>query len=156
MGAGRLIGVLFFLLVLFAALTSAIALTESVVATFSDEFGWSRSKGTIVTGVIMIGLGLLSCLGYGPLAGVTIIGMPFLDFFDFLTNSVMMPIAACAICLYVTRRMGLDQVEKEVTLGGARFGRRAVFRFMIRWLCPIFAVIILVSSVAEAFGWIRY
>ena len=156
MGAGKLIGVLFFLLVLFAALTSASALTESVVATFSDEFGWSRSKGTIVAGVIMIGLGLLSCLGYGPLAGVTIIGMPFLDFFDFLTNSVMMPIAACAICLYVTRRMGLDQVEKEVTLGGARFGRRAVFRFMIRWLCPFFAVIILVSSVAEAFGWIRY
>ena len=54
----------------------------------------------------MLVLGSLSCLGYGPLAGVTIIGMQFLDFFDFLTNSVMMPIAAIATCLLVSRVIG--------------------------------------------------
>ena len=156
MGAGRLIGILFFLLVLFAALTSAIALTESVVATFSDEFGWSRGISAVMTGIIMIALGLLSCLGYGPLAAVKILGMQFLDFFDFLTNSVMMPIAALAICLYVTRRMGLNRVDEEVTLGGTPFRRRKVFRFMIRYICPFFVIIILVSSVAEAFGWIHF
>lgn len=156
MGIGRAIGVLFFLLVLFAALTSAIALTESVVATFTDEFGWRRRKGTLVTGLIMIGLGLLSCLGYGPLAGIRIIGMQFLDFFDFLSNSVMMPIAALAVCLYVTRRMGLGRVEEEVTCGGAAFRRRKIFSFMIRFICPAFVLIILISSVADAFGWIHF
>ncbi len=156
MGAGRLIGILFFLLVLFAALTSAIALTESVVATFSDEFGWNRSICVMMTGIIIIALGLLSCLGYGPLAAVKIIGMQFLDFFDFLTNSVMMPIAALAICLYVTRRMGLNRVDEEVTTGGAPFRRRKVFRFMIRYICPLFVMIILISSVAEAFGWVQF
>ena len=156
MGFGRVIGVLFFALVLFAALTSSIALTETAVATFSDEFGWSRNKGTALTGVIMFSLGLLSCLGYGPLAGIRLIGMQFLDFFDFLTNSVMMPLAALAICLYATRRMGLDRVEEEVTLDGAPFRRKKVFRFMIRYVCPLFVMIILFSSVAEAFGWIRF
>lgn len=97
MGFGSAAGILFFLLVLFAALTSAIALTESAVSTFEDELGWSRRKATAVMGVIIIVLGSLSSLGYGPLAFIEIIGMSFLDFFDFLTNSVMMPIAAMAI-----------------------------------------------------------
>ena len=155
MGLGRLIGILFFVLVLFAALTSAIALSESAVSTFSDEFGWSRKKGTVLMAVIMIALGSLSSLGYGPLAGITIIGMPFLDFFDFLTNSVMMPIAALAICLLVTRHMGVDRIEEEVTLGGHPFRRRSIFRFMIRFLCPIFIIVILLSSIANVLGWIK-
>ena len=155
MGAGRLIGFLFFLLVLFAALTSAIALSESAVSTFSDEFGWSRKKGTLLMAVIMIGLGSLSSLGYGPLAAVTILGMPFLDFFDFLTNSIMMPVAALAICLLVTRHMGISRVEEEVMLGGHPFRRRRIFRFMIRYLCPVFIIIILLSSVANVLGLIK-
>ena len=82
MGLGTLVGVMFFILVLFAALTSSIALTESAVSTFEDELKWSRKKSTVLIGVIVIALGSLSSLGYGPLAGVTIIGMQFLDFFD--------------------------------------------------------------------------
>ena len=87
MGLGTGVGILFFLLVLFAALTSSIALTESAVATFEDELGWGRKKSTVVIGLIMIGLGTLSSLGYGPLGFVKILGMQFLDLFDFLTNS---------------------------------------------------------------------
>ncbi len=154
MGLGTAIGILFFVLVLFAALTSSIALTESAVSTFQDELGWGRHKATIVVGVVMLALGTLSSLGYGPLAGVTLIGMQFLDFFDFLTNSVMMPIAAICICLLVSRVVGLDRVEQEVLLGESTFRRKKVFNTMIRFLCPFFAAIILISSVANAFGWI--
>ena len=154
MGFGTAVGVLFFLLVLFAAVTSSIALTESAVSTFEDELHWDRKKSTVIMGLIMIILGTLSCLGYGPLAGVTIIGMQFLDFFDFLTNSVMMPIAAMATCLLVSRVIGVSKLEEEVTQDGQPFRRKHIFRFMIRYLCPIFAIIILLSSVANAFGWI--
>ena len=154
MGFGTFAGVMFFLLVLFAALTSSIALTESAVSTFEDELGWSRKKSTVLCGVIMIALGSLSSLGYGPLANVKIIGMQFLDFFDFLTNSVMMPIAAIATCLFISRVVGVKRIEEEVTYGGGTFKRRKVFLFMIQYLCPIFAGIILLSSVANAFGWI--
>ena len=152
MGLGTFAGILFFLLVLFAAVTSSIALTESAVSTFEDEFGWGRKKATVIIGVVMLALGSLSSLGYGPLAGVTVIGMQFLDFFDFLTNSVMMPIAAIATCLLISRVVGVDAVEKEVTLEGGTFRRKRIFAVMIRYICPIFAVIILISSVANAFG----
>ena len=154
MGMGTFVGVLFFILVLFAALTSSIALTESSVSTIEDELGWSRKKSTLLVAAVMVILGTLSCLGYGPLASVTIIGMQFLDFFDFMTNSVMMPIAAIATCLLVSRVIGVEKIEEEVTQGGKPFKRKRVFNMMIRRLCPIFAAIILISSVANAFGWI--
>ena len=154
MGLGTGVGILFFVLVLFAAMTSSIALTESAVSTFEDELGWRRKKATVIVGIIMIALGTLSSLGYGPLANVTLIGMQFLDFFDFLTNSVMMPLAALATCLLVSRVVGTQKIEDEVTDGGKPFRRKKIFQFMINYLCPIFAIIILISSIANAFGWI--
>lgn len=152
MGFGTIVGILFFLLVLFAAVTSSIALTESAVSTFEDELHWSRRKSTVFMGVIMILLGTLSCLGYGPLADFKILGMQFLDFFDFMTNSVMMPIAAIATCLLVSKVVGVDKLEKEITKDGQPFRRKKIFCFMIKYLCPFFAAIILISSVANAFG----
>ena len=151
---GSFIGILFFFLVLCAAVTSSIALTESAVSTFQDELGWGRKKSAAVITLIMLAFGTLSCMGYGPLASVEILGMQMLDFFDFLTNSVMMPIAAIATCLLVSRKMGVEKIEEEMTLENGKFRRKHIFNFMIKYLCPIFAAIILVSSVANAFGWI--
>ena len=144
MGFGRIVGFLFFLLVFFAALTSAIALAESAVSTF-------------VLTLIMVSLGTLSALGYGPLSGINLIkGMPFLDFFDFLTNSVMMPIAAMATCLLVVRVITVKGIADEVEKNGAPFKRKAIFNFMIKYLCPFFVAIILFSSVASVLGWIKF
>ena len=155
MGFGTAAGILFFLLVLFAAVTSSIALTESAVSTFEDELGWGRKKATVLVGVIMLALGSLSSLGYGPLAGIKIIGMQFLDLFDFLTNSVMMPIAALLTSLLVSRVVGIDKIEDEIIHGESAFRRKKVFVVMIKYLCPVFAIIILLSSVANALGWIK-
>ena len=152
MGIGRIIGVLFFTLVLFAALTSSIALTEAAVSTICDEFKWSRTACTTVMAAVMLALGTLSCLGYGPLSFITIIGMPFLDFFDFLTNSVMMPIAAFAICVLVTKCIGISRIEQEVEMDGHPFRRKKVFNVVIRYIAPVFVLIILLSSIANAFG----
>lgn len=154
MGLGTAVGILFFVLVLFAAVTSSIALTESAVSTFEDEVGWSRKKATVVVGIIMLALGTLSSLGYGPLACVKIIGMQFLDLFDFLTNSVMMPIAAFMTSILVSRVVGVNRIEEEIIHGESAFRRKRVFVVMIKYFCPIFAIIILISSVANAFGWI--
>ena len=154
MGFGTPIGIIFFLLVLMAALTSSIALTESAVSTFQDELRWPRKGATVIVGIIMVILGSLSSLGYGPLAFVKIIGMQFLDFFDFLTNSVMMPIAAIATCLLVSRVISVAKIEEEIIHGESRFRRKKIFLVMIQYLCPAFALIILFSSVANAFGWI--
>lgn len=154
MGFGTGAGIIFFLLVFFAALTSSIALSESAVSTCEDEFGWSRKKASIIVAAVMLLLGTLSALGYGPLAMVRVVGMQFLDFFDFLTNSVMMPLAAMATCLLVVRVIGVDRIAEELMKKGAKFRRRRVFNFMIKYLCPFFVAIILFSSVASVLGWI--
>ena len=155
MGFSRIIGTLFFALVLFAALTSAIALTESAVSTLADETRWGRVYSTLFIGLVMLILGSLSCLGYGPLADVKIIGMQFLDFFDFLTNSIMMPIAALCICLFVRNRMTVALAVEEVMQDGHIFRRRWIFEFMIKYVCPVFVLVILVSSIANVFGLIH-
>ena len=154
MGMGKFVGILFFLLVLCAALTSSIALTESAVSTFQDELGWGRKKATVIVAIIMLILGSLSSLGYGPLECMKILGMQFLDFFDFITNSVMMPIAAITTCLLVSKVIGVKKIEEEMVQENGTFRRKKVFNFMIQYICPIFASIILLSSVASAFGWI--
>ena len=155
MGFGQPAGIMFFLLVLFAALTSAFALAESAVSTFEDELHWSRKRSSLVVFALMLVLGSLSALGYGPLAMVRIIGMQLLDFFDFLTNSVMMPIAAMTTCLLIVRVVGVNTVAAEVTKDGAPFKRRLIFNFMIKYLCPFFVAIILFSSIASLLGWIK-
>ena len=152
MGLGRPAGILFFVLVLFAALTSSIALAESAVSTFEDELGLTRFSASTLTLVIMAVIGTLSSLGYGPLAGITLLGMPFLDFFDFLTNSLMMPVAALATCLLIVRVIGISHIEEEVELDGMPFRRKPVFRVMIRYICPVFVTIILISSILSVLG----
>ena len=99
MGFGTATGIVFFILVLLAALTSAVSLMETSVSTFMDELHWSRKKCCGLMVVIMIVLGTASSMGYGLLDFIRIFGMNFLDFFDFMTNSVMMPLAALATCI---------------------------------------------------------
>ena len=151
-GLARIGGILFFLLVLFAALTSAIALTETAVATIEDELGISRHLATLGMGIFTILLGTLSSLGYGPLDFIRIAGMQFLDFSDFLTNSIMMPIAAFCICLLVTGHMGLKAVADEVEKEGHPFVRKGIFNFTIRYLSPVILAVILISSVLNVLG----
>ena len=153
MGFGTAVGILFFVLVLFAAVTSSIALTESAVSTFEDELGWGRKKATVLTGVIMIALGTLSCLGYGPLDFVKIIGMQFLDFFDFLTNSVMMPIAALATCILILKVVGFKRMDAEIEQS-SDFKRKKLYHFFLKYLASACVIIILLSSIANVLGWI--
>ena len=151
MGFGTPAGILFFLLVFLAALTSNISLTETCVGTLSDELGWSRRKSTLVFGVYAVLLGSLASLGYGVLGNLKIIGMQVLDFLDFISNSVMMPIAALAICILVVRNIGLKTMAEEFERNSA-FKRKPVYNFSMKYLAPFALVIILISSVLSAFG----
>ena len=153
MGLGHLVGTLFFVLVLFAALTSSISLAETSVSTLQDELGWTRTKGVAAMAVIVLVLGSLSSLGFGVLSSVTILGMDILDFFDFLTNSIMMPIAAFAVCLLVSK-MGIDKIAGEVKLS-SRFRYEGMYRVFVRSVAPVFVAVILLSSIASVLGWIK-
>ena len=154
MGGGGIIGLLFFVLVLFAALTSAISLAETCTSTLQDELHLSRGAAAAVVAVIVLVLGSLSSLGFGPLANVSILGMDILDFFDFLTNSVMMPIAAFMICLFVVRAITVRKISEEVKQS-SRFRFEGLYDVCVRYIAPVFILIILLSSLASVFGLLK-
>ena len=151
MMGGTYIGILFFVLVLFAALTSSISLMETVVSIVCDKLKVSRKSACLIVFVFSIALGLLSTLGYGPLAAVTIIGMQFLDFFDFISNSVLMPIVAFLTCIFVGYIIKPKAIIEEVELT-SKFRKKNLFVFVIKYLAPICIVLILVSSLLDVFG----
>jgi len=151
MPGGTFVGITFFLLVLFAALTSSISLFETVVSILCDKLKIKRISSCIAVLVFSIILGLLSSLGYGPLAEVKIIGLQFLDFFDFISNSVLMPIVALLTCIFVGFVIKPQSVIEEVELCG-KFKKKRLFEVIIKYIAPICIVLILISSVLDAFG----
>ncbi|MBQ6895327.1 MAG: sodium-dependent transporter [Clostridia bacterium] len=151
MMGGTFIGILFFVLVLFAALTSSISLMETVVSIVCDKTKISRKMSCLVVFVFSVALGLLSTLGYGPLSAVKIIGMQFLDFFDFISNSVLMPIVAFLTCIFVGYVIKPSTIIEEVELN-AKFRKKHLFVFVIKYLAPVCIVLILISSLLDAFG----
>lgn len=153
MGFGTAAGVMFFLLVLLAALTSAISLAESGVSTFEDQLGFDRRKSTVLMGAVIVLFGTASALGFGAWNFITPLGMSILDFFDFLTNSLLMPVAALSTCLLVTRIVGVERIAQEVEQSSG-FRRKGMYCVFIRYLAPVCIVVILLSSIASVLGWI--
>ena len=145
MPAGEFIGAAFFILVALAALTSSISLMETVVAAVMEKFRLSRVKACIAVIILTLALGMLSVLGYSVWSEVTIFGMQFLDFFDFITNSVMMPILALLTCILIGYIVKTKYVEDEVLYGEERFKARGLYRIMIMYVCPICMVMILLT-----------
>ena len=151
MGMGGLVGIAFFLMFFFAALTSAISLMETSISTFEDELKWSRPRCCMLMVLVMLLVGSASSLGYGALDFVKIFGMAFLDFFDFLTNSVMMPVAAFSTCILVIRVAGFERIAGEVERSSA-FRRKKLYCFFLKYVAPICIGIILISSIANVLG----
>jgi NSS family neurotransmitter:Na+ symporter len=153
MGLGNIIGNVFFLMVLFAALTSAISLFETCTATIAEELGFSRVVSSLIVLCVSLILGTASVFGYGIWSFVRIFGMQILDFFDFLTNSVMMPVSAFFVCILIIRVIGFDGVAKEVKLS-SKFRRQPMYYIVTKYIAPFFLMIILASSIASALGFI--
>lgn len=153
MGLGTVGGIMFFMLVLLAALTSSISLMETSVSTISDQLGWNRKKCSFLMVIVMFVLGTASALGFSTLDFIKIFGMSILDFFDFMTNSVMMPIAAFTTCILIVRIAGLKTVADEVEIS-SQFKRKKIYNFFMKYLVPICLFIILLSSIANVLGWI--
>lgn len=151
MAFGEVVGVIFFLLVLFAALTSSISLMETVVSMVQDKLHWKRKPAVLGVTALVLLLGIPSCLGYGPWGAVELLGMKFLDFFDFISNSVLMPIVAFLTCIMIGHVVGTKVVSEEVELSG-QFKRKKLFEVMIRWVAPILLVVILIGEILKVTG----
>ncbi len=149
MPGGGIIGGVFFLLVLLAALTSSISLMETVVSIFQDKLKWSRRTTCLAVLGLCVVLGVPSSLGKGVWKSFTILGNDIFDFFDFAANSVIMPIVAFLTCVFV------GYVLKPKTLiEEARLGRRdaVLFTVVIRYVAPVCILLILASSLMAKLG----
>lgn len=151
---GGIVGTVFFLLVFFAALTSAISLMETIVSILRDKLGWTRKGTCIFVTVLALIMGVPSSLGFGPLSFISWMGMSVLDIMDFVSNSILMPIVAFFTCIFIGFVIKPSSIAEEVKVTDGTFKGEKLFTVMIKWIAPIFLVLILGSSIANALGFI--
>ena len=154
MPGGAVIGAIFFIMVFFAALTSSISLMETVVSTLLDKVKLNRKVCSVFVLFFSLVIGSLSSLGYSAWSEFTLIGMQILDFFDFISNSIIMPIVALATAIFVGFFLKPRGIIEEVEISG-EFKQKKLFSVMICYIAPICILAILVSSVLSAFGVIK-
>ncbi len=148
---GSVVGSLFFVLVFFAALTSAVSVMEAIVAGIDDKYKIGRKKATAIVYVYAIAIGVFCSLGFGILNHIKIFGFDILDFLDFLSNSVLMPVVGMFTCIVVGFVVKPKTIIEEVEVNG-KFKMKRFYTVMVKWIAPVFIFIILVSSVLDALG----
>ncbi len=154
--AGVWLGAVFFLLVIFAALTSAISLYEACVASICDLLKLERRAAVLFSGTLIAFLATFSALGYGPWEMVKVFGFQFLDFFDFVSNSVLMPITAVATCIFAGWILKPSAIVAEVEEQGCCFSSKKFYSIMVKWVSPVLVLAILISEICRALeigGW---
>lgn len=150
-GVGVVVGVVFFVAVAFAALTSSVSIMEAIVSCAMDKFHYSRKKSTILVTLVALVAGLVVCLGYNvfyfelelPNGSVGQV----LDLLDYASNYFLMPIVAVATCLLIGWAVKPKTIIDEVTLGGVKFGRKGLYVVMVKYITPIMLVFLFLQSV---------
>ena len=149
---GGFLGTVFFVLVFFAAITSAISLMETIVSILMDFFHWSRRKTSILVFIYSLLMGVPSSLGFGIWDFVKPLGMSILDAWDFISNSILMPIVALLTCFFAGFVIKPKAIIEEACAEGADFKGKHLFTVVIKWVAPVILVAILISSILNALG----
>lgn len=147
---GTIIGILFFVMVAFAAVTSAVSIMEAIVASLMDKFHWSRNKSTTLVTAYGVIVGMIVCFGYNffyfeltlPNGSVGQI----LDVMDYVSNNCLMPLVALLTCILIGWVVKPKVVIDEVTLGGYKFGRKRLYIAMITVIAPVLLFLLLLQS----------
>lgn len=147
---GTIVGVVFFMMVLFAAITSSVSIMEAIVSSLMDRFGWERKKSTIIVLLYALFMGAIVCLGYNKLFfEITLpngAAAQILDVMDFVSNNVFMPIVALGTCILFGWVAKPKTVIDEVTKNGEKFNRKIVYNVTIKFIAPVLLVLLLLQS----------
>lgn len=146
MWGGHVIGAVFFLLVFLAALTSSISLMETVISVVQDKLKWGRKRSCLAVFILAVALGLPSVFGFSIWSEIKLGNMDILTIFDYITNSVFMPVTALLTAIFVGYIIKPKAVIEEVELSG-KFRLKGLFTVMIKYVAPICLLVILVFSV---------
>lgn len=149
--AGNVVGVMFFAMVLFAALTSAVSVMEAVVSSFMDQFHVTRVKAAVIETIIALAGGILVCLGYNKLYFEFTLPngavAQILDIMDYISNNALMPIVAIGTCILIGWIVKPELIIQEAEKSGCTFGRRSLYIMMIRFIAPVLLVILFLKSI---------
>ena len=149
-GIGTAVGIVFFLMVFFAALTSSVSIMEAVVSGLVDRFHTERRKATLWVTAFALAVGLLVCLGYNLLYFE--LRLPndsvgqILDVLDYISNFCLMPIVALITCILIGWILKPQTVLDEVCIGGCHFRREKLYVVMIRYVAPVLLVFLLLQA----------
>jgi NSS family neurotransmitter:Na+ symporter len=149
-GIGTVVGIAFFLMVVFAALTSSISIMEALVSSAMDKFKMSRQKAVLAVAAIALVVGVIVCMGYTCFYFEadfgTVVAGQILDVLDYISNSVLMPVVAIATCILVGWVIKPKTIIDEVTLNGEKFGREKLYVVMVKYVTPVLLVVLLAKS----------
>ncbi len=146
---GYIFSVLFFLLLVLAALTSTISMLEPVVAYIMDRFNLSRKKSTLISTSLIFIIGIFASLSNGPLSNILFFGMPLLDFLDYVTANYLMTIGSLISIIFVGWKLDKNIVERQLTNEGTeRIGYLNTYNFIAKFITPILIIIVFISSIA--------
>jgi NSS family neurotransmitter:Na+ symporter len=154
-GFGDFIGLIFFVMVLFAALTSSVSILEAITAGMMDHFKWSRKKATLIMAGSTFFISVIVCLGYNvfyfeytlPNGSVAQI----LDIFDYVSNTILMPIVGILTCVLIGWVVKPKTAIDEITLTGEKFGRKSLYIVMVKYISPLCLLIILLAGLGFKF-----
>ena len=149
-GIGTVVGIAFFVMVAFAALTSSMSLMEAVVSSVMDKLHLERKAAVLAVAALTGVLGIIVCLGYNVLYfELTLpngsVGQ-ILDVMDYVSNYVFMPVVAIATCILVGWVIKPKAIIEEVTLGGVKFGREKLYVVMVKFVTPVMLAMLLLQS----------
>ncbi|MCR5292071.1 MAG: sodium-dependent transporter [Eubacterium sp.] len=150
---GNVVGSIFFIMVLLAALTSSVSILETVVASIMDKFGTKRNKAVIIESIIGFILGVVICFGYNYFYfEIKLPNTPpdgsaqLLDIFDYLSNNIFMPIVAIGTCILIGWVLSPSVVIDEATKNGEKMGRKGLYKIMVRFVVPVLLILLLLGS----------
>ena len=167
MPLGALFGILFYLLVVFAAISSSISLLEVIVAHFCDKARIAgkgdKRKAYSLIAAVAVGLGCtlvcLDCLGGAGIAPADLLKIEpsgwsdcWLDFFDSLSEGLMMPLGALLMCLCIGYEIGPKVVDDEACLEGQSFKSKGFFNICVKFITPIIMILVLAGQLDTFFG----
>lgn len=147
---GNIVGILLFVMVVFAAVTSSVSIMEAIVAGVMDKWKLSRRNSAILASLYALVAGSIVCFGYNifyfeyklPNGSVAQI----LDIMDYVSNSVLMPIVAIVSCILVGWVAKPKTIIDEVKKSGSGFGREKMYIGMVKFVAPVLLVILFVQS----------
>ena len=149
-GIGTVVGIAFFVMVVFAALTSSISIMEALVASAMDKFKMERKKAVVVVTAIALVVGVIVCMGYTCFYFEadfgTVVAGQILDVLDYISNSVLMPVVAIATCILVGWVIKPKTIIDEITHNGEKFGRQGLYVVMVKYVTPVLLAVLLAKS----------